>query len=120
MDVEWIRRFCMNLPHTTEQVQWGAELVFKIGGKMYAMVPLEPAPVVISFKCTAESFAELIERPGVIPAPYLARAQWVALESQEALPAAEIKRLLRTSYELVLAKLPRKQQTTLKASADVE
>jgi predicted DNA-binding protein (MmcQ/YjbR family) len=113
MDIEWLHRYCMKLPHTTETVQWGADLVFKIGGKMYAVVAVEPAPVCMSFKCSPEDFAELTERPSVIPAPYLARAQWVALESQDALPAAEIKKLLRKSYELVLAKLPRKTRAAL-------
>src|ERR1039457_5060544 len=113
MDIEWFRRYCMKLPHTTEQVLWGFDLVFKIGGKMYAVVVLEPAPVCISFKCTPEDCAGLTERPGVIPAPYMARAQWVALESHDALPAAEIKTLLKKSYELVLAKLPKKTQAAL-------
>jgi len=117
MDIEWVRRYCMNLPHTSEKVQWGADLVFKIGGKMYAVAVLEPGPVSMSFKCSPEDFAELTERPGVIPAPYAARAKWVALESQDALPAAEIKKLLKKSYELVLAKLPKKTQAELKAKA---
>jgi predicted DNA-binding protein (MmcQ/YjbR family) len=94
-------------------MQWGDDLVFKVGGKMYAVMPLIPAPVRLSFKCTPEEFADLVERPGVIPAPYMARAQWVALESFEALPRAEIKRLLRQSYELVFAKLPKKTQADL-------
>ncbi len=64
----------MSLPHTTEQVLWGDDLVFKIGGKMYAGMPLSPARIQLSFKCTPEEFAELIERPGIIPAPYAARA----------------------------------------------
>ena len=113
MDVEWIRQYCMSLPHTTEKVQWGYDLVFKIGGKMYAVTPLEPAPVWLSFKCTPENFAELIERPNIIPAPYMARAQWVALENERALTRAEIKRLLRESYELVKARLPKKTQAAL-------
>ena len=117
MDVEWIRKHCMALPHTTEQVQWGYDLVFKIGGKMYAVMPLVPHPVKLSFKCTPEEFAELIERAGIIPAPYMARAQWVALESIDALPRAEVKRLLSKSYELVMAKLPRKAQAELATSA---
>jgi predicted DNA-binding protein (MmcQ/YjbR family) len=103
----------MGFPHATEQVQWGADLVFKIGGRMFAVAALEPAPVCLSFKCTPEDFAELTERPGVTPAPYLARARWVALESEDALPAAEIKKLLRKSYELVFAKLPKKSQKEL-------
>ncbi len=113
MSVEWIRRCCMALPRATEHVQWGYDLVFKVGGKMFAVTPLEPAPVFLSFKCTPEAFAELTERPGVIPAPYLARAQWVALQSEDALPPAEVKPLLRQSYSLVFAKLPKKLQTTL-------
>jgi predicted DNA-binding protein (MmcQ/YjbR family) len=113
MDVEWIRKYCLSLPHTTETVQWGYDLVFKIGGKMYAVTPLEPAPVFLSFKCTTEDFAELTEREGVIPAPYMARAQWVALQYEGALPRAEIKQFLNKSYELVLGKLPKKTQAAL-------
>ena len=113
MSIEWIRTHCLSLPHSTEQMQWGDDLVFKVGGKMYAVMPLVPAPVRLSFKCTQEEFADLVERPGVIPAPYMARAQWVALESYDALPRAEIKRLLRQSYDLVLAKLPKKTQANL-------
>jgi predicted DNA-binding protein (MmcQ/YjbR family) len=107
----------MDLPQTTEQVQWGHDLVFKIGGKMYAAGPLEPAPVCLSFKATAEEFAELCERPGVIPAPYMARAQWVALENWDALSLIELKRLLKQSYDLVYAKLPRKVQAELASRA---
>ena len=116
MGVDWIRKHCMSLPHTTETVQWGNDLVFKIGGKMYAVTCLEPAPVFLSFKCTPEDFADLTERPGIIPAPYMARAQWVALESDEALSAAEIKRYLKRSYELVFAKLTKKLQAELGGS----
>src|SRR5437763_11395788 len=116
MDVDFIRGFCMALPHTTETVQWGSDLVFKIGGKMYAVTPLEPAPVCLSFKCSPEDFADLTERPGIIPAPYMARAQWVALESDGALNAAELKRYLRLSYDLVFAKLTRKLQAELSSA----
>ena len=113
MSVDWARRYCLSLPHTTEQVQWGNDLVFKVGGKMYAVLALEPAAMWLSFKCTPEGFAELTERPGIIPAPYLARAQWVALECEEALSARETRQLLRQSYELVLARLPKKARAEL-------
>lgn len=113
MNLEWIRKCCMGFPHATEQVQWGQDLVFKIGGKMFAVTPTEPAPNFLSFKCSPEDFAELTERPGIIPAPYLARAQWVALESEDALSAAELKKLLRKSYDLVFSKLTRKLQHEL-------
>src|SRR6476661_6626813 len=108
MDIESVRAYCLSFPHVTEHVQWGADLVFKIGGKMFAVTSLEPAKVCLSFKCSPEDFADLTERPGIIPAPYLARAQWVALESEDALTRAEIKRYLQRAYELILAKLPKK------------
>jgi predicted DNA-binding protein (MmcQ/YjbR family) len=113
MDAEWLRKVCLTLPHTTEQIQWGYDLVFKVGGKMYAVAPLEPAPVCISFKCTDESFVELTERPQIIPAPYMARAKWVAAESPEAISRAELVELLRVSYELVFAKLPKRVQAEM-------
>ena len=113
MDIEWLRRFCLSLPHTSEQIQWEDDLVFKVGGKMYAVLVLEPGPVWLSIKCGDEEFAELIERQGIIPAPYLARAHWISLTSPAVLPRTEIERLVRGSYDLVFAKLPRKKQLSL-------
>ena len=113
MHVDWVRRYCMSMPHATESVQWGDDLVFKIGGKMFAVVVLEPAKVWISFKCSPEEFAELIERPGIIPAPYSARFHWIALETEDALTVTELKQLLRRSYGLVIEKLPRKTRAAV-------
>ena len=117
IDVEWLRRFCLSLPHTKEQIQWGSDLLFKVHGKMFAVTPLEPASVCLSFKCSDEAFAELTERPGVIPAPYLARAKWVALETRDAIAGEELAELLRASYELVVAKLPKKLRQPQEATA---
>jgi predicted DNA-binding protein (MmcQ/YjbR family) len=113
MNIDWVREWCLSLPHTTEKVQWGDNLVFKVGGKIYAIVALEPGSHWLAFKCTAEEFAELVERPGIVPAPYLARAHWVSLQTAGALPPAEIKRLLRQAYDLIFAKLPKKTQAEL-------
>jgi predicted DNA-binding protein (MmcQ/YjbR family) len=110
MKVDWLREVCLSFPGVTEQIQWGNDLLFKVGGKMFAVTPLEPAPVCLSFKASPESFAELTERPNIIPAPYLARAKWVALQTRDALPADELARLLRESYDMVFAKLPKKMR----------
>jgi len=118
MDIEFIRRICLSLPHTTEQIQWGYDLVFKISGKMYAVTPTEPAPVWLSFKCSPDDFAELTERQGIRPAPYMARAQWVALESADTLTPRELENYLRRSYDLVFAKLPKKMQASLQKPSD--
>jgi len=117
IDVEWLRKLCLSLPHTTEQIQWGSDLLFKVHGKMFAATPLEPASVCLSFKCSNEAFAELTERPGVIPAPYLARAKWVALETRDAIAREELAELLRASYELVVGKLPKKLRQPQEAQA---
>jgi len=115
MDIDWLREHCLSLAHTTEQIQWQDALVFKVGGKMYAVVSLEPDETWLSFKCSPEDFAALTERPGVIPAPYLARARWVALETEDALPRAELQGLLVDAHALVFAKLPKKIQSQLSA-----
>jgi predicted DNA-binding protein (MmcQ/YjbR family) len=107
MNVDQLRKICLGFPGATEQIQWEDNLLFKVRGKMFAVIPLEPARLWLTLKADPEEFAELTERPGVVPAPYLARAKWVSIETAETLPLAEVSALLRKSYELVLAKLPR-------------
>jgi predicted DNA-binding protein (MmcQ/YjbR family) len=116
MNVDWLRDVCLSFPGATEQIQWGNDLLFKVGGKMFAVTPLEPAPVCLSFKASPENFAELTERPNIIPAPYLARAQWVALQARDAIPTTELAQLLRQSYEMVVAKLPKKIRDSLSSA----
>ena len=111
--VDWIRGVCLAFPAATEQVQWGNDLVFKVESKMFAVTCLEPAAVWLSFKVTPEQFAELTEQPGIIPAPYLARAKWIALEPDCALSRADVKTLLRGSYDLIVAGLPKKLRQNL-------
>jgi predicted DNA-binding protein (MmcQ/YjbR family) len=113
MDIEWLRTFCLSLPGATESVQWGNDLVFKVAGKMYAIVALESGGPWLSFKCSPEEFADLTERPEIVPAPYLARAHWVALEAADALPRAEIRRLIAAGHALVVSKLPKKTRAAL-------
>ena len=119
MDAESVRKFCLSLPHATEDVQWGSDLLFRIGNKMFAVVALDAATNHrLSFKCTPEVFAELTERAGIVPAPYVARYHWVALERFDALPESELKELLTNAYQLILEKLPRKAKAQLAARAD--
>ena len=107
MTIESLRKICGALPEVTEDVKWGNDLCFCISGKMFAAVDLNPAALA-GFKCTPEEFAELVERPGIVPAPYMARNMWVLEERLgEALERRELERLLKTSYELVVARLPK-------------
>jgi predicted DNA-binding protein (MmcQ/YjbR family) len=113
MNIDQLRKICLSFAGATEQIQWGDDLLFKVGGKMFAVTPLEPARIWLSLKADPEEFAELTERPGIIPAPYLARAKWIAIETPETLPQTEVAALLRKSYELVAAKLPRAVRESL-------
>ncbi|HXR76372.1 MAG TPA: MmcQ/YjbR family DNA-binding protein [Bryobacteraceae bacterium] len=113
MRIDWVRRHCLSMPHATESVQWGDNLVFKVGGKIFAIVALEPAKVWLSCKCASDVFGELVERPGIVPAPYLARNHWIALETEHAMSAAEIELIIRRSYDLVIGKLPKKIRAAL-------
>jgi|ERR1700692_3689613 predicted DNA-binding protein (MmcQ/YjbR family) len=113
MDASWIRGLCLSFPAVTEHVIWGNDLTFKVAGKMFAHAVLEPAPVWLSFKTSSDNFYGLTERPGIIPAPYLARAQWVALETKDALSSAELAALVRDSYDIIVAKLPKKTRDSL-------
>ena len=114
MDIEQVHAHCLSFPHVTEQVLWGNDLVFKIGGKMFAVIGLDAASDhCMSFKCSPEKFAELVERDGIVPAPYVARYHWVALERFNVLRDKELKALLREAYDLVLAKLTKKLKAQL-------
>ena len=116
MNADWVRKTCLTFPGAFEQVVWEGDLTFKVAGKMFAHTVLEVAPVWLSFKASDENFVDLTERPNVIPAPYLARAKWVALETKDALPLDELATLLRESYDLVVAKLPAKIRSELNAA----
>jgi predicted DNA-binding protein (MmcQ/YjbR family) len=114
MNIERFRKLCLSLPGATENVQWGNDLVFKVGGRMFAVAALDvQATHRASFKCSPERFVELQENEGVVPAPYLARAKWLALERFDSLSDAEIEDGVRGSYELVKEKLTKKQLEAL-------
>lgn len=113
MTIESVREHCLSLVHVTEHVQWGEHLVFKVAGKIFCILALEPDENVISFKCTPESFLELQEIEGIVPAPYLARAKWVAMERFGLLRDAELRELLTVAHREVMKKLPKKKQQEL-------
>ena len=115
MDLDSIRTYCLSLPHATEDIQWGDDLLFRISGKIFAGISLDP-PHSLSFKCTPAKFDELIELEGIIPAPYTARNNWVMLERLDALRDREIKSLIENSYQMIFAKLTKKTQAELSSN----
>jgi len=112
MNIDSIRKYCLSLPHATEDIQWGNDLLFRISGKIFTGLSLEP-PHSVMFKCTPEKFEELIEIEGIIPAPYMARNKWVMLERLGALRDSEIKSLIKDSYGMIFSNLTKKAQAEL-------
>jgi predicted DNA-binding protein (MmcQ/YjbR family) len=106
MNVDSIRAYCLSFPQATENMQWGDDLCFKIGGKIFTIVSLDDPR--LCFKCTPETFAELIEREDIHPAPYVGRYKWVMLDRLDVVGWDEMQELIRQSYAMVAAKVPRK------------
>jgi predicted DNA-binding protein (MmcQ/YjbR family) len=107
MNVDSIRAYCLAFPDATERLQWEDELCFKIGGKIFAMLGLDRLR--LCFKCAPDAFAELIEREDIRPAPYVGRYKWVMLDRLDALGQAELKDFIRQSYDMVVAKAPKRK-----------
>lgn len=105
MNVDAIREFCLAFPRATENLQWGDDLCFKVSGKIFTIVSLDHGR--LCFKCTPETFAELIEREDIRPAPYVGRYKWVMLDRLDVVNNDELEDLIRQSYTMVAAKAPR-------------
>ena len=113
MNIEQLRQLCLSFPHATEDIKWGKDLCFSVGGKMFCATGMDKAEGQVSFKCTPEKFAELTEREGISPAPYVARYHWIAVEDPKALSEEEYEDLISRSYLLVYENLPLKQRHSL-------
>ena len=105
MNIEQLRKFCLSFPGATEDIKWGADLCFSVGGKMFCVTCADSSSSGMSFKCTPEKFDELIEREGIEPAAYVGRYKWVHIRTPAAVTPAELKELIGKSYDLVFEKL---------------
>ncbi len=112
MDVEACRNVCKKLPAVTEDIKWGHDLCFSVGGKMFFVINLEP-PHTFSFKVSDEDFEEMSTRDGFIPAPYMARHKWVYAEQPSKVKVKDGEKYIKDSYELVKAKLTKKLRDSL-------
>lgn len=114
MDSKQIEKIVAGWPGVTQDVKWGDDLVFSVGQKMFVVTCFRgPQQGRFSFKVPDERFLEFTDRPGIIPAPYMARAKWVLVQADTKLAKGELEALLRQSYELVKARLTKKLQREL-------
>jgi predicted DNA-binding protein (MmcQ/YjbR family) len=114
VNLDPLRRYCSTLPGATRDIKWGADEVYSVGGKMFAVFCVDGKKAkTASFKCDPERFLELTDQPGIVPAPYLARAHWVQVQEAKALTGEQARELLARSHSLVFAKLTRKEQAAI-------
>lgn len=105
---------CGTWPGVTSSMKWEVDLVYSVANKMFAVLcTLGPERGRLSFKVDSDRFLELTDQPGVMPAPYMARAFWITLTEPQRFSRKEIENFLRRSYELVIEKLSRKAQENL-------
>jgi predicted DNA-binding protein (MmcQ/YjbR family) len=110
-----IDKFCQALPAATRVVQWEDVIVFKVGGRMFAVLPRRGGGRgrELWFKADDAHYETMKDAPGFRPCPYLARARWVAVAEPGDLPADHLKGYLRRAHTVVAARLPRKTQAAL-------
>jgi predicted DNA-binding protein (MmcQ/YjbR family) len=114
-----IRAFCLALPAATYDLKWEVDHAYSVGGKMFAVVfDARKGAETVSFKVDDGRFLELTDRPGIVPAPYLARAKWVQVKDLKAVGDRELRELLARSHALVAAKLTRAARRSLGLEAD--
>lgn len=112
MSAEQVAAFCLALPGAREDYKWGGIRVFSVAGnKMFAVLDLAGAG--LSFKVADELFLGYCDRPGVRPAPYLARAHWISQQAPYAMGREELTELLQRSHQLVVRRLPKRLRTGL-------
>jgi predicted DNA-binding protein (MmcQ/YjbR family) len=109
-----IEKHCLALAGVTLEHPFGDSKVFKVGGKMFAMIPMEgKIPSGVWFKAGETSMAILVEIAGIRPCPYLARAKWVAMDDLKPLRLAELRQYLTRAHAIVASGLPRKKREAL-------
>ena len=103
-------KFCRSLPGTTMSVQWGDHRVYKVGGKMFAVLTERGTA---SFKANDVAFEMLVETGQARRSPYMARAQWLYVDDIKQFPPAELRQYIAASHALVAKKLTKKAQREL-------
>ena len=109
MDVVDFREYCLGKPNTTEGMPFGETvLVFKVAGKMFALMSLDELPATANLKCDPDLALDLRDRyEQVRPGYHMNKKHWNTVEIDSGIPEAELRRMIDHSYDLVVQSLPR-------------
>ena len=112
MDLAQFREYCLTKPGAAEETPFGPDtLVFKVGGKMFALASLDEVPARVNLKCDPDLALELRDRyEQVRPGYHMNKKHWNTIDIEEGIPDAEIRKMIDHSYELVLKSLPKRRR----------
>lgn len=114
MTFEQFNAAALALPGAALDIKWGADRVYSVRGKMFAVAGHESDPDPrYSMKVSDASFDQLIEEGVAEPAPYMARAKWVSFKDGVSIPDDQFLAYLRQAHALIAAKLTRKARAEL-------
>jgi predicted DNA-binding protein (MmcQ/YjbR family) len=113
MTIEEIQSLCRKHKGVTEDIKWEDHLCFNVGGKMFLITTPDAVPISASIKVSDEAFAELPEKKGFIPAPYLARYKWIHMDDINRLSKKDWEHYISTAWYLVASRLPSKTRKQL-------
>lgn len=115
MNRDELNQFCASLPHATHVVQWGNSDVYKIGGKLFAVIGMGGDGNAVTFKASELAFEVLSDSPGLRPAPYMASRglKWIQHYAKPGLSDESLRDHIRASFDMVVAGLTRKKRTEL-------
>src|SRR4030081_952814 len=115
MDVETFREYCLGKPHVTEGTPFGETvLVFKVGGKMFALVALDEIPPRANLKCDPDLALELRDRyEQVQPGYHMNKKHWNTVEIEGGIRAAGLGKMIKPPCDLVEKSLPKAQRANL-------
>ena len=118
MNVEAFREYCLKKAGVTEDSPFGPEhLVFKVGGKMFALLAFEDVPPTANLKCDPDLALELRDRyDEVRPGYHMNKKHWNTVQIDGAIPQQELTHMIDHSYELVVTSLPKAQRERLASS----
>ena len=110
-DLADFRVYCLAKPNVTEGTPFGADtLVFKVGGKMFALASLDEVPPRVNLKCDPERALDLRDRyEEVQPGYHMNKKHWNTVELGGGIPETELRSMIDHSYDLVVARLPKRR-----------
>src|SRR5207237_7812037 len=108
------REYCLTKPKVTEGTPFGETvLVFKVTGKMFALMSLDEVPATANLKCDPDLALDLRDRyEQVRPGYHMNKKHWNTVEIEGGIPEAELRKMIDHSYDLVVQRLPRARSST--------